>query len=154
MFCCVFRRSFVPRWICECFFEMRHWIWFEFFFCCWLVLVLVFFWLSMLLPTNSSAPIGFQQDYYELPEKTKYLTTRCVSNSRNSKSPVREKSYDTLKRNRFRFCVCTGPRRNKKSTKWYVKVRGMKTHEFWMRILHFEVKNNRLIAFSRLKIFQ
>lgn len=80
----------------------------------------------MLLPTNSSAPIGFQQDYYELPEKTKYLTTRCLSSSRKSKSPVREKSNDTLKRNRFRFCVCTGPRRAKKSTKWYVKVRSTK----------------------------
>lgn len=89
----------------------------------WFYLVGKFVRTSMLLPTNSSAPIGFQQDYYELPEKTKYLTTRCVSSSRNSKSPVREKSYDTLKRNRFRFCVCTGPRRSKKSTKWYVKVR-------------------------------
>lgn len=73
----------------------------------------------MLLPTNSSSPIGFQQEFYHsVSEKTKFLASKCVN-----KSPIKEKSNDTLKRNRFRFCVCTGPRKNKKTAKWYVKVR-------------------------------
>ncbi|CAH2004803.1 unnamed protein product [Acanthoscelides obtectus] len=72
----------------------------------------------MLLPTNSS-PLGFQTDFYHnVTEKTKFFASKCV----NSKSPTREKNGDTLRRNRFRFCVCTGPRKNnKKSAKWYVK---------------------------------
>nr|CAH7759876.1 unnamed protein product [Callosobruchus chinensis] len=72
----------------------------------------------MLLPTNS-APLSFQSDFYHnVTEKTKFLAAKCVS----SKSPTKEKNGDTLRRNRFRFCVCTGPRKsNKKSAKWYVK---------------------------------
>ncbi|XP_072393340.1 ral guanine nucleotide dissociation stimulator-like 1 isoform X2 [Diabrotica undecimpunctata] len=71
----------------------------------------------MLLPTNSS-PIGFQQELYQsVTEKTKFFASKCVN-----KSPAKEKSAETLRRSRFRFCVCTGPRKsNKKTAKWYVK---------------------------------
>ncbi|CAH0557523.1 unnamed protein product [Brassicogethes aeneus] len=69
----------------------------------------------MLLPTNSSPP-SFQQDFYHsVTEKTKHFASKCLNGS-----PIRDKSYDTL-RGRFRFCVCTGPRKNKKTAKWYVK---------------------------------
>ncbi|XP_074030164.1 ral guanine nucleotide dissociation stimulator-like isoform X2 [Leptinotarsa decemlineata] len=73
----------------------------------------------MLLPTNSSSPIGFQQEFYQsVTEKTKLFASKCV----NNKSPAKDKSWDTLRRSRFRFCVCTGPRKNsKKTAKWYVK---------------------------------
>ncbi|XP_028132821.1 ral guanine nucleotide dissociation stimulator-like 1 isoform X2 [Diabrotica virgifera virgifera] len=71
----------------------------------------------MLLPTNSS-PIGFQQELYQsVTEKTKFFASKCVN-----KSPAKEKSAETLRRSRFRFCVCTGPRKSsKKTAKWYVK---------------------------------
>lgn len=73
----------------------------------------------MLLPTNSSSPV-FQQDlYHSVTEKTKLFASKCMN---RSLSPIKDKSYDAL-RGRFRFCVCTGPRKNKRTAKWYVKVR-------------------------------
>ncbi|KAF7282320.1 hypothetical protein GWI33_002893 [Rhynchophorus ferrugineus] len=75
----------------------------------------------MLLPTtNSNCPIGFQNDiYHEVAEKTKFLTLKCTRKSGSSNGHSRSKSAD---RNKFRFCACTGPRKSKKSSKWYVKV--------------------------------
>lgn len=74
----------------------------------------------MLLPTNSS-PIGFQQElYYSVTEKTKLFASKCAN--RNNSSPAKDRN-DTVNRARFRFCVCTGPRKSKKTTKWYVKVK-------------------------------
>ncbi|XP_066147548.1 ral guanine nucleotide dissociation stimulator-like 1 isoform X2 [Euwallacea fornicatus] len=76
----------------------------------------------MLLPTtNSNCPIGFQTDiYHEVVEKTKFLTLNCgrKQNKGALNSHSRSKSAD---RNKFKFCACTGPRKNKKSAKWYVK---------------------------------
>lgn len=76
----------------------------------------------MLLPTsNSNCPIGFQNEiYHGVAEKTKFLTLKCTrKNGKTQNSHPRSKSAD---RNKFRFCACTGPRKNKKSSKWYVKV--------------------------------
>lgn len=72
----------------------------------------------MLLPTNSPAPVAsYQQEiYHSVREKTKLFASKCRTLSPEGKN-------DTF-RGRFRFCVCTGPRKSvKKTTKWYVKVR-------------------------------
>ncbi|XP_019764182.2 ral guanine nucleotide dissociation stimulator-like 1 isoform X2 [Dendroctonus ponderosae] len=75
---------------------------------------------EMLLPTsNSNCPIGFQNDiYHEVAEKTKFLTLKCTGKQRTHNSHARSKSAERIK---FRFCACTGPKKNKKSAKWYVK---------------------------------
>lgn len=73
----------------------------------------------MLLPTNST-PVGFQQElYHSVTEKTKFFASKCLN---RSTSPSGDKMNDSF-RGRFRFCVCTLPRKNtKKTAKWYVKV--------------------------------
>ncbi|XP_030746426.1 ral guanine nucleotide dissociation stimulator-like 1 isoform X2 [Sitophilus oryzae] len=72
----------------------------------------------MLLPSaNSNCPMGFQNDiYHGVAEKTKFLTLKCTRKSKSNQT--RSKSAE---RTKFRFCACTGPRKNKKSAKWYVK---------------------------------
>ncbi|KAL1491224.1 hypothetical protein ABEB36_011854 [Hypothenemus hampei] len=39
----------------------------------------------------------------------------------NGKIQVKNGRSKSLDRSKFKFCVCTGPRKNKKSAKWYVK---------------------------------
>lgn len=71
----------------------------------------------MLLPTNSSStPVGFQQElYHSVTEKTKFFASKCWNS---------ERMNDTTIRGKLKFCVCTLPRKkDKRSTKWYVKVR-------------------------------
>ncbi|XP_044268325.1 ral guanine nucleotide dissociation stimulator-like 1 isoform X1 [Tribolium madens] len=72
----------------------------------------------MLLPTNSTS-VGFQQElYHSVTEKTKFFASKCLN---KSISPSGDRMNDSF-RGRFRFCVCTLPRKNnKKTTKWYVK---------------------------------
>lgn len=73
----------------------------------------------MLLPTNGPG-VDFQSDLYNgVVEKTKLLSAKCLG-----KTAGNSKTDSSGRRNRFRFCVCTGPRKNKNTTKWYVKVRG------------------------------
>ncbi|XP_060519056.1 ral guanine nucleotide dissociation stimulator-like 1 isoform X3 [Cylas formicarius] len=55
----------------------------------------------MLLPAGSSNVVP--------REKSKFFTVKCAK--------TRPKSGD----DKFRFCACTGPRKSKKSAKWYVK---------------------------------
>lgn len=69
----------------------------------------------MLLPNNATN-VALQHELYQnVAEKTKFFASKCLSNG--------DGMTDTI-RGRFRFCVCTLPRKNvkKSTTKWYVKV--------------------------------
>ncbi|XP_045472578.1 ral guanine nucleotide dissociation stimulator [Harmonia axyridis] len=70
----------------------------------------------MLLPTTGPA-VDFQSELYNgVVEKTKLLSARCLG-----KTAGNPRNEFSTRRNKFRFCVCTGPRKNKNTTKWYVK---------------------------------
>lgn len=70
----------------------------------------------MLLPSNSPNVDFPQEIYHSVADKTRLFVSRCG----RSLSPA----GDGTLRGKFRFCVCTGSRRNGKKTltRWYVKV--------------------------------